>query len=167
MPISTSYSQYVDLVNKLPEEDKPSMFGLPANIQQAYQRTRSSIAISQLRTLMRSLPGGKKFEREKWDTELNPILNLWKKLNQGSNLLQMKMAAPHDDGEADPIKAFVHLEFYNAVQLIQAIHKSMSGLVKVIRGTQLLDEKVSTLADSLMRQETPGKIKLSNRIGPI
>ena len=33
----------------------------------------------------------------------------------------------------------------------------MASLVKVIRGTQLLDEKVNNLAKSLMRQETPGK----------
>jgi hypothetical protein len=38
----TGFREFNDLVNQLPEEDKPSMFGLPANIQQAYQRTRSS-----------------------------------------------------------------------------------------------------------------------------
>ena len=64
--------------------------------------------------------------------------------------------APNDEN-TDPIKAFVQLEFFNAVHLIQTIHKSMASLVKVIRGTQLLDEKVNSLAKSLMRQETPGK----------
>ena len=68
----------------------------------------------------------------------------------------MKIIAPsHEDSSSDPVKAFVQLEFYNAVQLIQCIHKSMASLVKVIRGTQLLDEKVSHLAENLMRAETP------------
>ena len=101
--------------------------------------------------------GAAKFEKEKWHNELNPILNLWKKLNQGSTLLQMKLSAPNEQSSSDPIKSFVQLEFYNGVNLIQSIHKSMASLVKVIRGTQLLDEKVAQLADSLMKQETPSR----------
>ena len=83
LPITTSYDAYVDLVNKLPEDDKPSMFGLPENIMQSYQRTRSSLTITQLRLLMRSIELSGKFEKDKWHQELNPVLNYWKKLNQG------------------------------------------------------------------------------------
>ena len=103
------------------------------------------------------MQGAAKFEKEKWHNELNPILNLWKKLNQGSSLLQMKMSAPSEQSSSDPIKSFVQLEFFNGVNLIQFIHKSMASLVKVIRGTQLLDEKVAQLAGSLMKQETPSR----------
>ena len=156
LPVTSAFSEYSQLVDKLPE-DKPSMFGLPENIMQSYQRTRSTLIIGQLRTLMRSRQGASKFEKEKWHNELNPILNLWKKLNQGSNLLQMKISAPNEKSSTDPVSAFVQLEFYNGVILVQTIHKSMASLVKVIRGTQLLDEKVSQLADSLMKQETPSK----------
>ena len=56
LPITSSYSEYVQIVDKLPE-DKPSMFGLPENIMQSYQRTRSTQTINQLRALMRSLQG--------------------------------------------------------------------------------------------------------------
>ncbi len=38
---------------------------------------------------------------------------------------------------------------------MQTVHKSLSGLTKVIRGTALVDEKVSRLADNLMKQQTP------------
>ena len=165
---TTDQKDYLEIINKLPEEDNPSFFGLPANIQRSYQRTQSTATISQLRTLMRSVDGASKFEREKWNSELAPILNLWKKLNQGSSLLQMKLAPPgseiSDSGgsstprptsQGDPVSAFVQLEFYNAVTLLQKVHKSLVGLSKVIRGTALLDETVSKLADFLMRQETP------------
>jgi dynein heavy chain 2 len=40
--------------------------------------------ISQLRVLMRSESTGDKFDRELWTAELNPLLALWKKLNQVS-----------------------------------------------------------------------------------
>ena len=155
LPASAKFHEYFDMVNKLPEDDKPSMFGLPANIERSYQRMSSGGTINQLKTLMRSVAGGSKFEREKWNKELTPILNLWKKLNQGSSLLQMKLHPP-TAGEKDPMKAFIELEFYNGVTLLQSIHKALSGLSKVIRGSALLDEKVSKLADSLLRQETPG-----------
>ena len=99
------------------------MFGLPANIQQAYQRTRSAATLQQLRILMRSVEGASKFEREKWSTELSPILSLWKKLNQNSGLLQFKLTAgargSQGSAEKDPVAAFVELEFGNGVTLIQ------------------------------------------------
>ena len=55
LPVTNNFSQYMELVNKLPDDDKPSMFGLPENIMQSYQRTQSTLTINQLRTLMRSL----------------------------------------------------------------------------------------------------------------
>ena len=105
----------------------------------------------------RSVQGAGTFEKDKWQQQLNPILNLWKKLNQGSNLLQLKLNPPSEESTKDAIKAFVQLEFYNAVNLIQNVHKSMASIVKVIKGSQLLDEKVATFADHLMRQVTPMK----------
>ena len=120
---NSGFREFNDLVNQLPEEDKPSMFGLPANIQQAYQRTRSLETLQQLRIMMRSAEGASKFEREKWSTELSPILSLWKKLNQSSGLIQYKAAAGARgslaSAEKDPVAAFVELEFNNAVTLIQ------------------------------------------------
>lgn len=154
LPASTDERDYAKLVNKLPEDDKPSMFGLPANIERSYQRTSSLATINQLKLLMRSVIGAAKFEREKWQKELTPILNLWKKLNSGSSMLQMKLQAP-SSATGDPIQSFVELEYFNGVKLIQTVHKSLSGLSKVIRGTALLDEKVSKLADSLLKQTTP------------
>ena len=42
--------------------------------------------ISQLKVMMRSDVGAHKFDKDKWGTELAPILNLWKKLNQVRHL---------------------------------------------------------------------------------
>lgn len=117
------FREFNDLVNQLPEDDKPSMFGLPANIQQAYQRSRSSETLQHLRILMRSAEGASKFEREKWSVELSPIMSLWKKLNQSSSLIQFKLTgvgrASRGSAQKEPVAAFVDLEFSNAVKLIQ------------------------------------------------
>ena len=81
---SLHIQDYNAVISSLPEYDPPSFFGLPANIDRSSQRTISSQVIFQLRVLMRSESTGDKFDRELWAAELNPLLALWKKLNQVS-----------------------------------------------------------------------------------
>lgn len=73
---------YVEAIEELPEFDKPSYFGLPENIERSAQRIISNQVIGQLKVLQRADAKANKFDKEIWATELGPILNLWKKLNQ-------------------------------------------------------------------------------------
>ena len=164
LPATTSIQEYMDLVSRLPEEDKPSFFGLPANIERSHQRNISTKVLGQLKQLRLSSEVAARFDREKWTAELSPVLALWKKLNQGTGLLQQKLVLPQPDGSA-PVKAFTLQESYSGVSLLQDIHKSLAGLSKVIRGTALLDTKVSKLAASLLKGETPGSWQ-SRWLGP-
>ena len=88
-----SHRGYLDIVNNMGDEDIPSLFGLPANIRRTHEKSTSSATIGQLRKLMRSAEGTTKFERDKWNAQLSPVLNLWKKLNTGSNsFIQAKVS---------------------------------------------------------------------------
>uniref|UniRef100_A0A8C5PRQ6 Dynein cytoplasmic 2 heavy chain 1 n=1 Tax=Leptobrachium leishanense TaxID=445787 RepID=A0A8C5PRQ6_9ANUR len=80
--LKITYEDYRNVIESLPEDDKPAFFGLPANIARSSQRMISTQVISQLRILSRSVTAGCKFDRELWSNELSPVLNLWKKLNQ-------------------------------------------------------------------------------------
>ncbi|CAH1776602.1 unnamed protein product [Owenia fusiformis] len=156
IPNSTQYNDYMDTVEALPDSDKPSHFGLPENIERSAQRITSSQVISQLRILMRADAKANKFDKDLWANELGPILNLWKKLNSGSQLIQMKIAAPSDKtGNTPPTTSFILLEQFNAIKLVQSVHASLASLSKVIRGTQLLSNEVQNLAAALLNQETP------------
>ena len=73
---------YQEVIASLPEFDKPSYFGLPENIERSAQRIISAQVISQLRILQRANVKASRFDKEVWATELGPVLNLWKKLNQ-------------------------------------------------------------------------------------
>ena len=75
---------YKSVISSLPETDRPSFFGLPANIERSSQRTVSSHVISQLKVVTRMGDVEGKFDRETWAAELSPILTLWKRLNQVS-----------------------------------------------------------------------------------
>merc|ERR1712193_377868 len=109
--------------------------------------------ISQLKVLMRSNISAQKFDREKWGSELAPILNLWKKLNHGSNVLHQKLQSPAESDNTPPVNAFVKLEHYNAVLLIQKVHSTLASLAKVIKGTQLVTPAIQNMAAVLMNHE--------------
>ncbi|XP_029026743.1 cytoplasmic dynein 2 heavy chain 1 isoform X2 [Betta splendens] len=154
LPNSCSILDYSSVIENLPEDDRPAFFGLPANIERSSQRIISSQVISQLRVLSRSVATGSKFDRELWSSGLSPVLNLWKKLNQGSTLLHQKVASP-TESHGSPVLSFIALEQFNAVRLVQSIHQSLAALSKVIRGTQLLTPDVQKLATALLNQECP------------
>ncbi|XP_047450013.1 cytoplasmic dynein 2 heavy chain 1 isoform X3 [Mugil cephalus] len=154
LPNSCSILDYRSVIQNLPEDDRPAFFGLPANIERSSQRIISSQVISQLRILGRLVATGSKFDRELWSTGLSPILNLWKKLNQGSTLIHQK-ADPPTEGQGSPVMSFIALEQFNAIRLVQSIHHSLAALSKVIRGTQLLTPDVQKLATALLNQECP------------
>ncbi|XP_015254521.1 PREDICTED: cytoplasmic dynein 2 heavy chain 1 [Cyprinodon variegatus] len=124
----------------------PSQISLPNSC--------SISVISQLRVLSRSVATGSKFDRELWSNGLSPVLNLWKKLNQGSTLIHQKVEPP-TEGQKSPILSFIALEQFNAIRLVQSIHQSLAALSKVIRGTQLLTPEVQKLATALLNQECP------------
>ncbi|XP_038617598.1 cytoplasmic dynein 2 heavy chain 1 [Tachyglossus aculeatus] len=154
LPNSCNILDYRTVIESLPEDDKPGFFGLPANIARSSQRMISSLVISQLRTLGRSVSAGCKFDREIWSNELSPILSLWKKLNQNSNLIHQKVAPPNEK-QGSPILSFIILEQFSAIRLVQSVHQSLAALSKVIRGTTLLSSEVQSLASALLNQKCP------------
>ncbi|XP_069679211.1 cytoplasmic dynein 2 heavy chain 1 isoform X2 [Periplaneta americana] len=159
VPTIASYKAHMNTIQQLSDNDKPAYFGLPANVERSWQRITSHEVINQLKTLMRSVEGISKFNREEWQVQLTPVLNLWKKLNQGSGLIQMKVPVT-TEGErsnqtSSPVVLFVMLEYHDAVLLVQRVHKSLATLSKVIRGTVLPTSDIMQLADSIMNQQTP------------
>ncbi|KAJ7995299.1 hypothetical protein DPEC_G00243100 [Dallia pectoralis] len=154
LPNSCSILDYRGVIENLPEDDRPAFFGLPANIERSSQRIISCQVISQLRILSRSVAAGSKFDREIWSNGLSPVLNLWRKLNQGSSLIHQKVAPP-SEGQGSPVLSFIILEQFNAIRLVQGIHQSLAALSKVIRGTSLLTADVHKLATALLNQECP------------
>uniref|UniRef100_H2SD75 Dynein cytoplasmic 2 heavy chain 1 n=1 Tax=Takifugu rubripes TaxID=31033 RepID=H2SD75_TAKRU len=154
LPNSCTLLDYRSIIETLPEDDRPVIFGLPANIERSSQRIISSQVISQLRVLSRSVATGSKFDRELWSTGLSPVLHLWRKINQGSSLIHQKVDPPTEVQDS-PIHSFILLEQFSCIRLVQSIHQSLAALSKVIRGSQLLTPEVQKLASALLNQECP------------
>ena len=49
IPSSTAYKDFVEIVQNLPDYDKPAFFGLPANIERSSQRMISQVKCPNVR----------------------------------------------------------------------------------------------------------------------
>ena len=106
MPTLAEHSQFVELINEMPEADNVTLFGLPANIDRGLQRNMSKRVLDQLKVLVRVMQNdigigrrtltniklkiiikqgrhdlsSQRFDKDKWARELMPFLQLWKKV---------------------------------------------------------------------------------------
>ncbi|KAF5402772.1 hypothetical protein PHET_03744, partial [Paragonimus heterotremus] len=181
LPGTTELRDYTTLIEALPDYDPPEHFNLPANIDRSAQRNAANRVIAQLRLLSRSTGRSSKFDKALWSQELGPILVLWKKLNQGLQLIQHRSSTtcegllksankPTTDSNAEqsggdsfpfgvcsesPIVEFLRLELRNALHLIHTVHTGLAGLSRACRGTQFVTAALHKLAESLLHGETP------------
>lgn len=110
---------YVSHISSLPESDSPDLLGLPSNIDRSAQRITSGLVVEHLKTLLRPGQTNTQFDHEHWMQELGPLLSLWKKLNQGSDLIGLKVTLPSSHSKVSPVDEFIQFERYNAVYLVQ------------------------------------------------
>ncbi|KAI4463438.1 dynein heavy chain family protein [Holotrichia oblita] len=93
------------------------------------------------------------FNRQTWQKGLTPYINLWKKLNQGQDFVKINLKPNLLQSKQSPIMSFIQEEFYNAVFLIQKIHKNFTSLNRLSRASCLPDDKTMILATSLLNQQ--------------
>lgn len=87
-----------------------------------------------------------------WHSGVRTILNLWKSLNKGTDLMELptsKRAA--DLGNSRPVDAFVGQEFNFAVRLVRHVHKSLTAINQTIRGNTRPSATVSDTVFHLLR----------------
>ncbi|XP_034239710.1 cytoplasmic dynein 2 heavy chain 1 [Thrips palmi] len=159
VPNTPDFNDHCKEIQRLSEKDKPSYFGLPNNVDRSWQRVTSAVVVNQLKMLLRSKEGEQKFDKEEWQRLLSPILNLWKKLNQSSGLIHLRLDSKEikekENMARTPLETFVMFEFRRAVELVQLVHQSLAAVSKVIRGTSLPNADALAVGGSLTRQETP------------
>ncbi|KAG1684369.1 Cytoplasmic dynein 2 heavy chain 1 [Nymphon striatum] len=167
LPSSEDIQDYISVIGKLSDEDKPSQFGLPSNIDRSMQKTSSSHVISQLKIVMSKITTNLICkDLNTYDLKmripkclliyLHTILMKGVSSFQGSQLIQIKVSPPAvGSGKASSIVTFYQLEHYNSIRLVQAIHASLAKLSKVIRGTTLVTSDVYKLAQSLLNHQVP------------
>lgn len=157
VPNTSDFNDHSKTIQQLSEKDKPSYFGLPNNVDLSWQRVTSAIVVNQLKMLLRSKEGEQKFDKEEWQRLLSPLLSLWKKLNQSSGLIHLRLDSKEiretENMAKTPLEIFVMQEFRRAVELVQLVHQSLAAVSKVIRGTSLPTTDALAVGAALIRQE--------------
>lgn len=64
-----------------------------------------------------------------------------------------KLVAPVEEEGESPIVAFLRLEVYNGIALVQRVHNQLAALSRAIRGTAVLTAHTKTLAASLLQHQ--------------
>lgn len=158
---SAHHEDYLALIDKLPDSDAPSVFGLPDNIERSVQRTVSGEVIAQLKMLSASEGTARQFDREKWRAQLAPLLETWSKLTSTLQLdSSNSFSASAKSSNAltvAPADAFVSMENAVALELTLHVNNALQALKKVLYGSGLLTPAIQTVAAALLSGEVPGE----------
>lgn len=163
LPASCERDDYTALIDKLPDADPPSIFGLPDNIERSVQRTASARVIADLRALSVSEGAARAFDRERWRAQLGPLLETWAKLTADLHLdtAAAAVTASTAGGKSvhllAPADAFVALENEFALELAQLVNGALQALKKVLYGSGLLTPATQATAAALLVDTVPGE----------
>jgi len=156
MPSSPDFDSFKKVITQLPDGDVPYLFCLPDNIERSLQRTTSASVIKQLRALSSIENQSSKYDREKWRSQLTPILDLWQQLTSSSNDIigrNMKVSKVSDD--EDPLVSFVSMECDLAGEICSMVDSTLVALKKVLFGSGLLTPAIQLAATSLLSDTLP------------
>lgn len=156
LPNSTTMNDYYRLLTDLPDSDEPSMFGLPANIDRAIQRTKSTVVLAQMKALQRPILASFAFDREHWRSELGPLLDLWEKLTASTrDVLSPPPSSSIAQDSLSPVDNFVILEAGQAQELVVFIHDALEAIKRVVYGTAMLTPIIQSQGTALLMGDVP------------
>ena len=98
----------------MPDDDNPSLYGLPKGIDKAILRIRGQEVISNLKILGSFSVESTKFSRETWQKNLHTIFALWKGLESMISKTGLRDISEKEVKTVDPINSFVYNEAYEA-----------------------------------------------------
>ncbi len=174
MPNHPEYKAFQKVITQLPDIDAPYFFSLPDNIERSLQRTNSTSLIKQLRILSSNQAEAAKYDREKWRSQLGPLLDLWQAMTSsspgivsrkvGRDTSSSKSGAHTGAGPAatagaskqsDPVDDFVLMECDLAGEHCGTVDASLAALKKVLFGSGLLTPVIQSIATALLNGMIP------------
>ncbi|KAK4887690.1 hypothetical protein RN001_003961 [Aquatica leii] len=154
LPTYSNFQEYLNVIKQLSDQNLPRYFGLPENIQKAWDITASSNIILDLRNISLNKNASDTFSQEELYKKITPFMVLWKKLNHGYDFIRAS-TTPIPSAHKSVFTSFVSEEYYYAITLVKKIHKSFSVLNKILKSNSGADSKHLQLAHELMAYQTP------------
>jgi len=155
LPSSSAHADYLAIIQQLPSQDAPALFGLPANADVAVQQ-RSAIYVQQnLRQLGTDPNASTTFDREKWAAQLTPILTLWQQLSSQCEPMRQAPPGRPDATKGQPVDTIIAFEVNKAKLLLKLIDESTGAIGRVVRGTELLNATTKAQGNALVQGSVP------------
>ncbi|XP_016964184.1 cytoplasmic dynein 2 heavy chain 1 [Drosophila biarmipes] len=164
IPTSGQLQDYYSALEKLPELDEPSMYGLANQAQQQREIEQAKKVIRELRGLHygrgsagesggsgESRGSDQLSDRQRLEHQIKPLLNLWRKLAGSCTITQTVKESKANAGES-PWALFVLAELKLGADLYGIVHQTLSQMHAWLKDSQDVD--VSTLR-TLAEQQIP------------
>ena len=126
VPDSHQHSEFVALINQLPEVDQPALFGLPPNVERVVQQANSNRITNQLKTMATAHVAEGGWVRERLQGQLQPLLQLWQTLISGTSALKEPKGEAGKRAGALPVDNFVAMEADAAHRVVLMVRQCLA-----------------------------------------
>jgi len=130
------------------------MFGLPSNIDRSVQRFNSTQVVVGLKSLQAVSAEELRFDKEKWTEQLGPLLQLWQNVFRVEVFKSVRVGR-EELRAPDPVDQFVYMEMVSVKQILAFVNESITSLIKVLQGSEMLTPKIQTEATALLKNSVP------------
>lgn len=154
VPQSANPRDFVGMIQKIPDQDVPALFGLPANIDRSVQRFNSQQVINQLKKMAAVSEGELRFDLAKWTKVLGPICSAWAQLYKPEVFEKINITQDHLNSP-DPVEGFVFMEIVTVKEILQYVHQSIQTIARILQGSEMLTDKSQKEASQLMKGQVP------------
>ncbi|EPY36413.1 hypothetical protein STCU_00598 [Strigomonas culicis] len=150
------YSEYVNVIKGLPDNDMPALFALPPNADRVVQLSRVREVVDNLQRINEARQE-EAMSHEDWISLLTPILTAWTTLtSQHPDLLTKSASSTHVSlSSAKPIEGFLSAEMSSALKLVITVDSCIEDLKKVVEGAALLTENRRAEATIMLQGGVP------------
>ncbi|KAH8249647.1 hypothetical protein KR032_011100, partial [Drosophila birchii] len=168
VPTSNQLQDYYAALEKLPEQDEPSIYGLASQAQLQREIEQAKRVIKELRGLhygrgMEGDAGGDGeakataahnliTDRQKLEQQIKPLLNLWRKLAGSCTITQTINEATREAGDS-PWALFVLAELKVGAELYRTVHQTLSQMHAWLKDSQ--DTVDASTLRALAEQQIP------------
>ena len=151
---SSNPNDYINIINSLPENDDPEMFGLPLNVDRSVQRYISSQVLLKLNGIYSISSDTKKFDKAVWTEKLSPLLDMWNSIYNQEIIDNMK-AQNSKINSKDPISLFIKSEANQICELGTKVNNCLKDISNALLGNGIITSMIINNSTSLLKSMVP------------
>ena len=152
---SSNISEQLKVIEKLPQEDAPYLFGLSNKADISVQKYNVAEIINSLKKFKQADASGIKFDREQWKADLAPIIKQYKSLYTKLSQSGAPTVKEEELLTDNPLNGFVLSEIRNGFISVRHLGEQFKRIFGILKGELALDEETQKICISLIMMKTP------------